>query len=221
MKQIFIFLILSLFINLYVHADNSSSKAMEVTRLKKTDMGQYRIPYNGVFIDGVKWTDTEGNHIVFSTTTGLYNSHNTGQEDGMNVEIFTYHYTYGDDVNFIKRLWEFSDSILDCPLATTLEFIDGSLQVTDLNNDGVAEIWLVYRGGCSGDIAPFGMSIVMYEGNKKYTIDGNVKITLPENKQVGGEYKLDQYFQNLSGEFRQYASKLWEKYCFYFDYSKE
>lgn len=191
------------------------------TPLKKSDLKSLNIPYNGIFIDGLRWKDSYGNHVVFYTATGLYDSREEDPGDSMSAEIFAYHYTYQDDPNRAKQLWAFQEIELNCPLATLLEFIDGSFHITDLNNDGVVEVWFAYRGGCSGDIAPWAMSVVMYEGNKKYTMNGEVKIILGGGEQAGGESQFDRNFRSAPDVFKKFANELWEKHCFYYDHSKE
>lgn len=234
MKQLSIALLMSLFVCLNSNAgcdvsgnnpeaginQKNELNDLKITSLKKSEL-KSDIPYNGVFLDGVKWKDKEGNHIVFYTATGLYDSRSEDPEDGVSAEIFAYHYVYGESLMTTKEVWTLHDHIFDCPLATILEFTDRPLYVTDLNSDGVAEVWLIYRGGCSGDIGPFGMTVVMHEGNKKYTMDGEVKVVLHNKKQIGGEYQFDGNFQNASGEIKKYAEKLWKEHCLYYDYSVE
>lgn len=219
MKKFSVLLFLALILSLYSNAE-TNSKNLNPAPLKKSELEQLHVPYYGMFIDGMKWKDTKGNHVVFYTTTGLYESREEDPGDGISSEIYAYYYTYKDNPNHTKRVWSFHETELNCPLATLLEFIDDSFRVTDLNNDGTAEIWLVYRGGCMGDITPWPMSIVMYDGIKEYKMSGDVKIILGGGEEAGGEYQFDKQFQSAPDTFRKYASELWKHYCFYYDYSK-
>jgi len=216
MKKSGIILLLFLFI---YSGSSANPRSISTTPLKKSDMQQLRIPYNGVFIDGVRWKDTKGNHVVFYSATGLYDSRDPDPGDGINSEIFAYHYTYDDNPDYAKRVWMFEESVLNCPLATILEFLDQSLRITDLNNNGDAEIWFVYRGGCTGDITPFGMSIVMYERDKKYMVDGEVQVILSNKEKIGGEYNYDRNFSSLPDNFRKYADELWKHYQLYYEFN--
>jgi len=220
MKNVTILILLSLFISVYSNATQSFGEPKTMP-LSKSDLKQLRIPYNGMFVDGVKWKDTQGNHVVFYAATGLYESREEEPGDGLSAEIFAYHYIYGDNPNHAKQVWDFQKAELNCPLAALLEFIDGSFHVTDINNDGIAEVWFAYRGGCSGDISPWGMSVVMYEGNKEYKMSGDVKIILGGGEQAGGKYEFDRNFRSAPDAIRKFADDLWKKHCFYFDYSKE
>ena len=69
-------------------------------------------------------------------------------------------YRFADD----EQVWQINDLVEDCPLSLEIEFIPEALRITDLDGDGLNEIWVVYRLGCRGDVSPLGMKIIMYEG---------------------------------------------------------
>jgi len=45
--------------------------------------------------------------------------------------------------------WQVHDFVADCPLDLGARFIPQALTVTDLDQDGTAEVWLVYRTTCA------------------------------------------------------------------------
>ena len=47
-------------------------------------------------------------------------------------------------------VWQINDLVEDCPLDLEIEFLPGALRITDLDGDGLNEIWVVYRLGCRG-----------------------------------------------------------------------
>ncbi|MFK7058713.1 M949_RS01915 family surface polysaccharide biosynthesis protein [Flavobacterium oreochromis] len=179
-------------------------KKLDLTKLPKG------IKYEGKIKTAVRWVDSLGDNIVILTETGIYKSKKFNHEnDGRDAELFAYHFIIKDDNAF--QIWRIYDFISDCPVDIETKFIKNSFQVTDLNLDGVSEIWIMYKTVCHGDVSPCDMKIIMYQGQQKYAIRGQNKVQLSENEFYGGEYKFDKAFANGPKEFLEFAKKLWNK----------
>lgn len=50
-----------------------------------------------------------------------------------------------------KKNWRVYDYVLDCPVDLLLNSIPNTFTVTDLNKDGFAEVWIMYKRSCAGD----------------------------------------------------------------------
>jgi len=107
----------------------------------------------------------------------------------------------------IKQTWKVYDYVEDCDVDMDLYFVDKTFAVTDLNKDGKAEVWIMYKNSCRGDVSPAPMKIIMYQDNKKFAVRGTTKV--PGN---GGEFTFDDAFKKAPAEFRQYAEKLWKQH---------
>ena len=117
------------------------------------------------------------------------------------VKIEVNQFTSGNIYNFIK----------DCPVDIKANFIKNTFAVTDLNKDGNAEIWVMYKTVCHGDVSPSDMKIIMYENDKKYAVRGTNKVKYTAKDYIGGEYTFDEAFKKAPKVFRDYATKLWKK----------
>lgn len=82
-----------------------------------------------------------------------------------------------------------------------------------MDGNGKAEVWLMYKTVCHGDISPFEMKILVYEDGKKYAVRGRNRSKITATDYVGGEYTFDDAF--LKGDaheqWRQYAMRLWQQ----------
>lgn len=90
------------------------------------------------------------------------------------------------------------------------EFCKKSLEVTDLDQNGTPEIWIMYRIACRGDISPSELKLIMYEGNKKYKLQGSSSIELTGIEKYGGEINSILNFKEQQ-LFLDYAKKKWVK----------
>ena len=109
-------------------------------------------------------------------------------------------------------LWTVRDFVEDCPLEAELSLL-APVEVTDVNDNGLNEVWMLYKMSCRGDVSPSNMKIIMYEGKTKHAMRGYTQIDLPsEGTFEGGDYKMDANMENAHPNIREYAELLWNKY---------
>jgi hypothetical protein len=181
---------------------------IKVIKLDKTAIPK-SIAYKGHIVDAVKFADAQGEHIVITIETGETPS-KSGEGDGYrDAALYAYHYLVKTD-NY-KLTWTVYDFEKDCPVDIRANFVRKTFAVTDLDNNGKAEVWLMYRTACHGDVSPSNMKIIMYEGEKKYAMRGENKVKLSEKETYGGKYTFDQFFKAAPIAFRTYAIDLWNK----------
>jgi len=223
MKKIIIFTLTFLFI-LGCKSDknnkvkNNDDEKIEVSPIKNalviSKITSNQIPksisYKGTFKEGYIWKNKNEDNIIFITETGEFLNIN---EEGRDAELFAYCYNSKTG----KLVWKVYDFIKDCPVDIIAEFTNNTFNVTDLNKNGIAEVWLMYETACKGDVSPNDMKIIMYEGKQKFAMRGQNKIQLgidENNNPVidGGAYKFDKAFTSGPQIFKSYAQKLWAKH---------
>lgn len=184
----------------------SSYGQIRLTKLDSSDLPR-NIKYIGHIINAGKWTDMLGLNYVITTETGRIQS-KTVNEDGYNdASLYVYHYIIKDDsLKLVSRIYDFNN---ECPVDLELYFIDKTFAVTDLDKNGIAEVWTMYKNACHGDVSPVPTKIIMYEGYKKYSLRGESKVKISARKFMGGSFTLDANFKNGNIAFRQYAEELW------------
>lgn len=170
------------------------------------------ISYNGTFKEGIKYFDKLGEHIALITENTYYSING---EEFSNAELFAYHFDLKDGNN-ITQTWRVYDFYKECPVEVRAEFLDNTFQITDLDNNGIAEIWLTYIQGCKGDVSPWNMKIIMYQGKQKYAMRGSQRIFYMSDdgiQKYGGGYTFDKAFDNAPKAIYDFAEKLWESNC--------
>lgn len=178
-----------------------------VTKLNQNKLSK-DIKTEGKINEVLGFSDNLGEHIIITSETGIYqNTKFKHENDGQDAELFAYHFVKKQDS--LKLIWKVYDFIKDCPVDIEASFIKNTLQVTDLNKNGVAEIWLMYKTVCHGDVSPSDLKIIMYEGNQKHAMRGQTKVKISEKEYIGGTYKFDKVFENSSDAFKNFAKKLW------------
>ena len=177
---------------------------MDVSMLPK------EIKYQGKIKQVLRWHDKLGVNIVITSETGGYHNPKIHHEnDGTDAEVFAYHYLVTK--NQIIKSWRVHDFIYDCPVDYDATFLDNTFQLTDLNKNGIGEIWLMYKTVCHGDVSPYEMKIILYEGKTKYAMRGQNKVEVSPGEFHGGEFKFDKNFSDGPKEFKDFAKNLWNK----------
>lgn len=180
----------------------------KITKLDKKTLPK-SIQYTGKIVQALRWNDNTGNNIVILTETDKTPGKDS-PDNGSDGALYAYHYMVAADS--IRQTWKVYDYIKDCPVDMFLFFIEKAFAVTDLDKNGKAEVWMMYKNSCQGDVSPVGMKIIMYEDNKKFAVRGTTRIQVSEKEYSGGDFSFDDAFKKAPLAFRQYAEKLWSQY---------
>ena len=168
-----------------------------------------QIKYSGQITNCATWTDGIGIHYVLTTETEEYRSKDKENNEVKNKEIYAYHYT--NKRGKFKLVWKIYDYNKNCEYDVLTEFYNQAFKVTDLDKNGIPEIWLMYENQCTSDVSPSTTKIIMYEGDKKYAIRGQNRVQVSDKNFVGGEFTIDDNFKTGNIVFKQFGIKLWEQ----------
>jgi hypothetical protein len=162
---------------------------------------------SGRVVQALRYTDRTGTYTVLATEQGPAPDPAAQSSDGQRADLYAYQYPATGPA----PSWQVRDFVADCPLDLEAKFLPKALTVTDLDQDGTAEVWLVYRTTCRGDVSPSAQKIIMYEGPRKYAMRGTSRIAIGGGKHDGGTYTLDAAWQAAPPAFRQHAAHLWQQ----------
>lgn len=163
------------------------------------------ISYSGTPVAMVTWEDKSGNNLLFVTET-----EEKFKRDERTKELYAYHYFTGATEN--KQLWKIYDYIKDCPVDVTLSYINESLRITDLDNDGTGESSFLYKMSCKGDVSADALKLIMHEGEKKYALRGSMNLIMNGQNLEKGSLKVDPSFNSAPDEFLEFAKVQWSKF---------
>jgi len=162
----------------------------------------------GRVVQALRYTDRTGTYTVLATQSGPAPDPAAQASDGQRADLYAYQYPASGPA----PTWQLHDFVADCPLDIAAEFRPKGLTVTDLDQDGTAEVWLVYRTTCRGDVSPSTQKIIMHEGAQKYAVRGTSRIAIGNGQHDGGTYVLDATWQAAPVAFRQHAAQLWQQH---------
>lgn len=220
-----------LFLALSLLALNLSAQ-IKTTDVAKADLPQ-SIKYKADFQSGQTWTDTQGKHFLVLSQTKLivpkialdaaskFELLNvSGKLDTIRpVEayyreqaMYAYHFILkGDSASLV---WKNLAVVINCPNQLTLENLCAPI-VTDLDADGIAEVWRIYWFGCRvGKAVALNMELVMDEGNSRAMIKGSRSLKYGEKmeKTDGGVMEPDTNYNSLDPKIKAFGLELWQRY---------
>lgn len=168
------------------------------------------ITFEGKLKEITKLKDLNGEHIVILTETGEIPSKKIiEQEDETDFKIFAYDYLFDKNENKYKLNWKIQDFISNCEFDLMMGFLKNTFKITDLNKNGISEIWTMYSMTCTSDVSPSEIKIIMYEGKQKFALRGN-SIVNPGTEKIGGDYKLDESLSKAPKEIKEFALKMFK-----------
>ncbi|MCU0372528.1 MAG: hypothetical protein MUE56_04725 [Ignavibacteria bacterium] len=194
-----------------IETDKVRIQSLEMLSFDKSDLPS-GIKYSGNIVTGKRWNDKNGENILILTKTNIKKKRvkNSDFDDYiLECELFGYHYvSIGGSYSL---LWKINDFVNDCPLDLTLEFIPGSLTITDINDNGIAESTFLYKMACRGDVSPCDLKLMMHENDSKYALRGTTHLKIDVINE-GGSYKVDKSFDTAPDGFLDYAKEQWKKF---------
>lgn len=194
-----------------IETDKVRITSVEMLEFSKSDLPS-DIKYSGNIVTGKRWNDKNGENILILTKTNIKKkkSKQPDLDDYLQeCELFGYHYVSSG--GSYTLLWKINDFINDCPLDMTLDFIPGSLTITDINENGFAESTFLYKMACRGDVSPSDLKLMMHENDNKYALRGNMHLKVDVINE-GGNYKIDKSFDSAPDGFLDYAKEQWKQF---------
>lgn len=176
----------------------------------------------GIRVEGkpvarTRFKDAKGEHVVVVTETDVVETPPKKDDDGgSSKRLFAYHFEATKSGTY-ALLWQVKDFVLDCPFDLTLSYVPSSLQISDLDRDGIAETRFGYRLSCRSDVSPDTVKLIMHEGKEKYAIRGDSRVAIGEEKgqlvYEGGKSERDASLARAPKAFAEAAQADWDRWA--------
>jgi len=166
----------------------------------------------GVFVDGKKWRDANGENLALFSEQTIYTKVPEAEgESLLSIELHAYHFALEN--NNYKLIREVKDFEKDCFFDNRARFIEESFIVSDLDGNNYGELFFMYRLGCSSDLSPDPIKLMMLENGEKYAIRGTTLVYIaPNEPEIGGEKQIDPEFSKKNRLHSQKANEIWEAF---------
>lgn len=182
----------------------SNSEGIKMHTFNKKDLPA-SVKYKGKIVEGASWTDKNGDNILIITQTDVRNINADEREQ----YLYAYHYINYDDG--YSKLWNITDFVKSyCNVEA--EYIPKTLEVTDIDNDGIAETLFIYKLDGRCDVSPLDIKLMMHKGDIKLVIRGTIGFDGYDGHKTKGDKNFDAAFKNVSPSFKEYASGKWDKF---------
>lgn len=173
----------------------------EVERLSFGDELPEGVERNGELITGLRWADKSGEHILVF--------HHEERAHGEEL-------LRGDHLRAADGEWslveDYKELAKDCDGADlTMDPIIGPWSVTDLDEDGHAEVTFAWQVGCRTDVSPVTHKVLMIEEGEKYGLRGTSTVRVGKDEWDGGSLKVGEAFEDANAEFLTHAKEVWRK----------
>lgn len=172
------------------------------------------LPVEGKIIAGVEWMEDSVKYYAWVAETEIAYAPPPGADaaeaedmEWSQKSIFAHVYAFGKEQPI--ELWTHNDEVKECPFDLTLAYIDGTLKVTDLDNDGTAEVAFMYQLSCKSDVSPDEIRLLMYEGKDRYSISGIMGLKLGTEINEPPVTTPDAALGAAPEAFRKHAEAIW------------
>jgi hypothetical protein len=231
MARIIVIFLLVLYSSISQAQSGILSKEIAATQLPKG------IKFNGKLLELWTWRDNSGENFLLLTKIPDYPVKSAEyNEDARSSDIYAYQYVRND--TGYRMVWKLMDYIKECPFDITLGFFKGSVSITDLDADGIAEATIIYKLSCRSDVSPDYMKLIIREGTAKYSLRGwmcdpgndEQKQACVEEDSINleklpkptdeweqillslGRYETEKEFSNAPVSFLSFVRREWLKY---------
>ncbi len=136
------------------------------------------INFKGILVEALEFQDANGYNLIFFTQTGSFpvskkDENGSFYKTNDRAEIYAYLYTKSEPKSTYRQLWKTTDNQECENLDLYIGFTKKSLSITDIDQDGIAELSFQYLKSCRGDVSPSDRYLNLFESSEKYQFSGH------------------------------------------------
>ncbi|WP_442112617.1 M949_RS01915 family surface polysaccharide biosynthesis protein [Pseudomonas sp. NUPR-001] len=162
-------------------------------------------------VQAVHFRDREGEGLLILSRGDDQVQDEQTSEDLDQVILTATLYGRPTERDTFKVRWKIENETDCAGLDLDVGFYTDVSGVTDLNNDGVAELTVASHAFCGGGIDPHELRVELREGQQSYAIVGQSLITPPGEAPYGGEREDSPSLQAAPVAIREHLDQVWNK----------
>lgn len=195
------FFYLLLFVAFFFVISGLSAQS-SISSLKELDLENVpkSLIFKGKTTEAYTFSDIEGKHLILVAETGELQK--SKSSDAKEMELYVHHFLQKEK-EWVE-IWKAQDFVRECEFDLVLGIRPESMEITDLDKDGIAEISFAYYLTCTSDVSPYTMKLLLYEGANKYALRGTAKVMDIESK-----FTIDSAFKTAPKSFLDFAKEKW------------
>lgn len=177
------------------------AQQIEIKAMKPEDLKKFNTA-GTVVLKSVQFNDKNGLNYVIATLE-------ENAKDDYSARILIVEHFKDVPGKEPKLLRLINDFEKDCPVDNMLDLVADSFLIDDLDKNGYAEIYFLYKTGCKGDVSPSGLKLMVLENGNKAAIRGK---TIIKQFNTPREKVADAAFMKLPKVIQDKANALWNKF---------
>lgn len=156
----------------------------------------------GEVVDGLHWKDASGENIL------VFHKFVVGRPQPL-LHGDHYRKTDAGTWEMVEDYREIARGCRDADL--TMQPHLGGWSLTDLDDDGHAEMTFGWSVGCRTDVSPVTHKVLLVEQGRKHGLRGQTAIRVDSESVEGGEYEVGKGFDGANETFLEHAKSVWKK----------
>jgi hypothetical protein len=170
------------------------------------------IAIQGKLVAASRFTDMRGDNLVVLSETAAFASPKPESDDERDAALHAQLWRLVSGA--WSPVWQVQDRVQRCSFDVACQFKPQSLEVTDLDANGVAEVSFLYQIACVSDVSPWQQKLVLVEDGNKHLLRGVERLVSRVNgKPVseGGSMVVDKSFNSAPAAFKTFAVQKWQQ----------
>jgi hypothetical protein len=179
------------------------------------------IPYHGKLKTAVEWEDANGKNILIICERPQYfwadenpsiGKYCQDDEDSEVAELFAWHYLFNEKEKKWKVYWHLNDFIFGNS-DVEMEYLTGTLSITDLDHNGIAESIFTYNTSEGDGPIDNGWDgkMILHIDTVKYSLKGPIGNTSKDLRPDAAKPVFSKNYVQLDSSFTNYSMKMWKR----------
>ena len=156
---------------------------------------------------GLRFDDRAGENVIVVSRESRTTTPTSDREDAQTTStLHINHFQRASEQEPWRLVTGRQESVENCSFDLTSAVYFGPWSLSDLDEDGMAEVTMAYSTGCRSDVSPISHKVLMIEDGERYSLHGTTTIQGAETPEAP---MADPQFEQAPEAFLDHAKKAW------------